>query len=60
MTISGNHKRGMEMVNALRHLSNELLLESYEKAIELKLNQDFISLIKKEIDRRDLLYVSHH
>jgi len=38
----------------LRKLSDELLLESYYKAIELKLSTDFIHLIEKEIKRRSL------
>lgn len=35
-------------------LSDELLIESYLKAIELKLNKDFIHLIEAEIHRRSL------
>jgi developmental checkpoint coupling sporulation initiation to replication initiation len=35
-------------------LSDELLIESYHKAIELKLSQDFIRLIKAEIHRRSI------
>lgn len=38
----------------MKYLSNELLLESYEKAIELNLSQDFIDLIKDEINNREL------
>lgn len=38
----------------MEYLSNELLLKSYDKAIELELSPDFIDLIKKEIDKRDL------
>lgn len=37
------------------HLSDELLLEAYYKAIQLNLNADFISLIKDEIVKRNLL-----
>ncbi|KAA9026383.1 sporulation histidine kinase inhibitor Sda [Niallia endozanthoxylica] len=37
-------------------LSNELLLESYRKAIELNLSPDFIRLIEAEIHRRSLNY----
>ncbi|GAA5415580.1 hypothetical protein Pryu01_00611 [Paraliobacillus ryukyuensis] len=36
------------------NLSNELLLESYQKALELKLNPEFICLIEKEMLRRSL------
>ncbi|EKN64206.1 sporulation histidine kinase inhibitor Sda [Schinkia azotoformans] len=38
----------------MRTLSDELLLESFYKAIELNLSPDFIQLIKKEIERRSL------
>ena len=38
----------------MENLSDELLIESYFKAMELKLSTDFVSLIKKEIDRRSL------
>ncbi|HEY4601302.1 MAG TPA: sporulation histidine kinase inhibitor Sda [Cerasibacillus sp.] len=37
-------------------LSDKLLLEAYRKAIELNLEADFISLIKKEISRRNLIH----
>lgn len=36
----------------MQHLSDELLKESYLKAKELKLSEDFISLIEDEIKRR--------
>jgi developmental checkpoint coupling sporulation initiation to replication initiation len=35
-------------------LSDELLIESYHKAIELDLSPDFIRLIEAEIHRRSL------
>lgn len=38
----------------MRKLSDELLIETYFKAIELNLNEDFIELIKLEINRRSL------
>ncbi len=38
----------------MRKLSDELLIESYFKAIEMKLNDDFIDLIVIEIKRRSL------
>ncbi|MGD6832165.1 sporulation histidine kinase inhibitor Sda [Sutcliffiella halmapala] len=40
----------------MRKLSDELLLESYYKAKELKLSTDFIQLIELEIQRRSLNY----
>jgi len=41
----------------MEHLSNELLLESYYKANELKLSPDFIALIEEEIHRRKLTHM---
>lgn len=38
----------------MRKLSDELLIESYFKARELKLSMDFIRLIENEINRRSL------
>ncbi|KKK33122.1 sporulation protein [Mesobacillus campisalis] len=38
----------------MRKLSDELLIESYYKAVELNLNTDFIRLIETEIKRRSL------
>lgn len=36
----------------MRKLSDELLVESYFKAVELNLSKDFILLIETEIHRR--------
>ncbi|MDQ0216717.1 developmental checkpoint coupling sporulation initiation to replication initiation [Oikeobacillus pervagus] len=38
----------------MRKLSDELLIESYFKAKELKLSPEFIRLIETELDRRAL------
>ncbi|MDP4106105.1 MAG: sporulation histidine kinase inhibitor Sda [Bacillota bacterium] len=38
----------------MRNLSDELLIESYYKAIELNLSTEFIHLIESEINRRCL------
>ncbi|WP_175990964.1 sporulation histidine kinase inhibitor Sda [Bacillus sp. Marseille-Q1617] len=38
----------------MRKLSDELLLDSYYKACQLKLNSEFIRLIEMEIHRRSL------
>jgi len=38
----------------MEHLSDDLLIESYLKANELKLSPDFLSLIEDEIHRRCL------
>lgn len=46
----------MEVHSGLRKLSDELLIESYYKARELKLSPDFIYLIETEIQRRSLFH----
>lgn len=38
----------------MRKLSDELLIETYLKAKELKLSPDFIRLLEKELHRRSL------
>ncbi|MFC3883002.1 sporulation histidine kinase inhibitor Sda [Bacillus songklensis] len=38
----------------MQRLSDKLLMESYLKATELKLNPEFIQLIEKEMERRAL------
>ena len=40
----------------MRNLSDELLIESYFKARELKLSLEFILLIESEIHRRSLTH----
>ncbi|HLS07277.1 MAG TPA: sporulation histidine kinase inhibitor Sda [Bacillota bacterium] len=40
----------------MKRLSDELLLKSYFKAVELRLCTDFIALIKHEIIKRHLLH----
>lgn len=39
---------------AMRLLSNETLLESYYRAVDLKLDREFINLLLAEIERRNL------
>lgn len=41
-------------MSSLEALSNNSLLESYHKAIELKLNDEFVHVLKKEIEKRGL------
>ncbi|WP_041808740.1 sporulation histidine kinase inhibitor Sda [Evansella cellulosilytica] len=36
----------------MRYLSDDLLMETYRKARELQLSEDFITLIRQEIERR--------
>lgn len=40
----------------MENLSDQLLLESYTKAIELDLSPDFLTLIKQEINKRGLTH----
>ncbi|RBW70643.1 sporulation histidine kinase inhibitor Sda [Bacillus taeanensis] len=40
-------------------LSDDLLIESYQKAQDLQLSVDFITLIQKELERRSLSFTSH-
>ncbi|MCR6096820.1 sporulation histidine kinase inhibitor Sda [Salipaludibacillus agaradhaerens] len=42
----------MKKYGALADLSDELLIETYEKAKDLNLAEDFINLIAEEIERR--------
>lgn len=37
-------------------LTDDLLIECYEKAVELNLNEDFIRLIEQEIYNRSLAH----
>ncbi|GAB4073371.1 hypothetical protein GCM10028778_08940 [Barrientosiimonas marina] len=40
----------------MEYLSNELLMESHDKANRLNLSPDFINLIEQEIQRRGLTH----
>lgn len=42
-------------MGSLKCLSDSLLKESYNKAVKLKLNPDFIKILKKEKEKRKLL-----
>lgn len=50
------HIKLKEVKLSMKHLSNELLVASYYKAHELKLNKEFIRLIEIEIRRRSLTH----
>ncbi|WP_166240567.1 sporulation histidine kinase inhibitor Sda [Paenibacillus turpanensis] len=43
----------------MRLLSNESLLDTYYKAVELKLEKDFINMLLDEIRRRNLKLSKH-
>ncbi|MBY7144045.1 sporulation histidine kinase inhibitor Sda [Virgibacillus sp. NKC19-3] len=38
----------------MEYLSDELLVDSYKKAMDLGLNQDFIRILERELVRRKL------
>ncbi|QQK75789.1 sporulation histidine kinase inhibitor Sda [Salicibibacter cibarius] len=38
----------------MRNLSDEMLIEAYERALKLNLNDDFIAIIQSEMERRAL------
>ncbi|AXF54653.1 sporulation histidine kinase inhibitor Sda [Salicibibacter kimchii] len=38
----------------MRNLSDEMLIEAYERALHLNLNDDFIAIIQSEMERRSL------
>ncbi|WP_416149284.1 sporulation histidine kinase inhibitor Sda [Salipaludibacillus sp. HK11] len=44
----------MKKHGALRDLSDDLLMETYEKARELNLSNDFLCLITDEMNRRSI------
>jgi developmental checkpoint coupling sporulation initiation to replication initiation len=44
----------------MRILSNEVLIESYLRAMDLKLDKEFIELLLKEIKRRKLHIPNHY
>ncbi|UOQ46384.1 sporulation histidine kinase inhibitor Sda [Halobacillus salinarum] len=39
----------------MEELSNRLLLQTHKRAVEMKLDEEFIKLIAKEIERRSAL-----
>ncbi|SDE03843.1 developmental checkpoint coupling sporulation initiation to replication initiation [Paenibacillus sp. UNCCL117] len=39
---------------AMKLISNEILVESYFKALDLKLEEEFVELLLEEIHRRQL------
>ena len=45
---------GLSKATIMEKLSDDLLIESYIKAIKLNLHDDFIDLIKQELDKRGL------
>lgn len=44
----------MERGCNMEYLSDKLLIDSYKKALDLDLNQDFIRVLEKELVRRQL------
>ena len=56
-----NVKSVRRRVIAVKSLSNEALIDSYLKAVDLKLDRDFIQLLLAEIRRRrlNIAYYDH-
>lgn len=44
---------------SLKYLNDTTLLESYQTAIQLELEDDFVNLLKEELARRNLLPDDH-
>lgn len=44
----------------MRILSDELLLESYYKAVDLKLEEKFIELLLREIENREIMVTENN
>lgn len=44
----------MMKMNSLKKLSDSVLLEAYNKALDTSLNKDLIELLEKEISHRNL------
>lgn len=55
MTIFLKNGGELRLRRDMKNLSDDLLIETYFKAIELKLSSDFVFLVKEEIGRRSLL-----
>nr|WP_319017915.1 sporulation histidine kinase inhibitor Sda [Priestia megaterium] len=43
---------------SMENLNDQTLLESYFKAIELKLDKDFILILEEELKRRGLPFIT--
>ncbi|CDQ18072.1 developmental checkpoint coupling sporulation initiation to replication initiation [Halobacillus karajensis] len=43
--------------SGMKQLSDSLLIQSYHKAIELNLSEEFIDQIKKEINHRSIQHL---
>ena len=52
MIVLGKQKEGIKIMAIL---TDEMLLESYHLAVELKLERDFIALLLAEIHKRELM-----
>lgn len=47
----------MNILSAFEDLSDELLVDSYLRSIELKLDEDFILLLKDELVGRGIIII---
>lgn len=46
--------KGLKKMSSLKYLSDDVLIQSYEKALALNLRIDFIVLLRDEIQQREL------
>ncbi|MFC2950020.1 sporulation histidine kinase inhibitor Sda [Virgibacillus sediminis] len=44
----------------MKHLSDELLVHAYKKALAMELDRDFILLLEEELERRELWHWVRH
>lgn len=47
-------RKNVGKVSCMKGLSNEMLMDTYQKAVELKLDAAFIRLLHDELERRKL------
>lgn len=52
--MNANDQRVEGGNKTMKSLSDELLIEAYEKAVELRLDEEFQFLLKKELLRRKI------
>lgn len=52
--FSYNSTHIVKEISCMQHISNRVLSEAYEKALELRLEEDFIELLRSEMVRRGM------
>ncbi|MDQ0205502.1 developmental checkpoint coupling sporulation initiation to replication initiation [Alkalicoccobacillus murimartini] len=53
-SFKGGDPAASKQQDKMKHLSDDLLIETYYKAIELELSNEFVELIKLELMKRSL------